>query len=119
MLRLVVNNERAPVGREASGERPDRQSPAREKTQAKNVDCSVELTAIVACSIVESLVRCSAIRPESGEHVLMQVAETFDGLVADAPGALAVDPEFQDFADRLEAGALLIRQRVIEMALSD
>lgn len=84
---------------------------------ASKVDANVELGAVIACSIVEAMLRCGIARPEQAEFVLTQVADRYDAIAADAPVEICESPEWNDFRGRCESAAAMIRACVLDMML--
>lgn len=116
MLRVVVDNERVPVGRGETGERPDRPSPAEVPTQAR-WDCEVELCAVMLATMVEGMLRTGVARPENAEALLADIADRYDAIVADAPMELCENPEFESFARRCAVSAAMVRSVMVDLAL--
>jgi hypothetical protein len=117
MLRLVVN-ERVPVGREETGERPDRPSPAGEGVQA-SMGYEVELMAVITTALVEAMRHCGVARPEQAEYCLAHVADRYDAIIADAPMELREDPEWESFARRCAVSAAMVRGVMVDLSLGN
>ena len=116
MLRVVVDNERVPVGREETGERPDRPSPAGEGVQAR-LGCEVELCAVMIATLAEGMLRTGIARPEQTEALLADIADRYDAIIADAPMELCENPEFESFARRCAVSAAMVRSVMVDLAL--
>jgi hypothetical protein len=115
MLRLVVN-ERKPVGREETGERPDRPSPASTTAQA-SMGCEVELMAVITTALVEAMRHCGVARPEQAEYCLAHVADRYDAIIADAPVELTENSEWESFARRCAMSAAMVRAVMVDLSL--
>lgn len=118
MLRVVVDNERVPVGREETGERPDRPSPASTTVQA-SMGCEVELCAVMIATLIEGMLRTGVARPENAEALLADIADRYDAIVSDAPMELRENPEFESFARRCAVSAAMVRSVMVELSLGN
>lgn len=115
MLRLVANEgKRLPVKR-GRARAPVRARPASADTAKLNLDC--ELSAIIATTMVEAMLRCGIARPEQAEFVMSQVADRYDALVSDAPMHLRDRPEWKDFERRCQRAAADIREAAFEIVM--
>lgn len=117
MLRVVVDNERVPVGREETWERPDRPSPAEEMMQARLDSCEVELCAVMIATMVEGMLRTGVARPENAEALLADIADRYDAIIADAPVDLTKNPEWESFSRRCAVSAAMVRSVMVDLAL--
>lgn len=118
MIKLVVDNgERAALG---SG-RGNVARPARSPKfmGSANGDCSVELIGLTVATLMHSLLRCGAVRGEQHETALSDLADEYERIVQCAPAEVLEGEQFDDFAQRLEAAAVMLRERVIEISLGD
>jgi hypothetical protein len=115
MLRVVVDNERVPVGREETGE-PDRPSPASTTAQA-SMGCEVELMAVMLSTLVEAMLRTGIARPENAEALLADIADRYDSIVAGAPMELREDPEWESFSRRCAMSAAMVRAVMVDLSL--
>lgn len=118
MIRLVTENG-VPAGRQEGG--PDGSHPAgvsaaagkRRKPGAAKIDCSIELSAAMAVSMTEAMVRCGMARPDQGAHVLAALAHCLGEIVDGVSEGLRCDVYFNEFAERLETAAVMIRERML------
>ena len=116
MIRLVTENG-VPVGWEEKETTRPASRGRRPVAARANLDCSVELCAAMALTMVEAMTRCGMARPEQGEHVLAALAGCLCEIVDGAGEGLRGEPYFSEFAYRLETAAVMIREAMADMAL--
>jgi hypothetical protein len=106
MIKLVVDNgERAALdsGR-GNVARPARSPGLRSPAKRKSVS-HVELGALIAITMIEAMRRCGMARAEQTEHILTQIADAYDAFGSVSPVC--------------EKAAVIIRERVLEIALGE
>jgi hypothetical protein len=77
------------------------------------------LIGLTVATLMHSLFRCGAVRGEQHEAVLSDLADEYERVVQGAPAEVLEDVQFNDLAQRLEAVAVMLRERVIEISLGD